>query len=114
MEDDDSISKLLGILLERAGFVTRAVGNYSSAAGAIQDAQPELILLDIGLPDGNGLDLLRWLRDDVGSAVPVIVLSAYRQEDNVAKAYELGANDFVSKPFRPKELMARIERVLHA
>jgi two-component system OmpR family response regulator len=69
-------------------------------------------MLDIGLPDGNGLDLVRWVRDDLALSTPIIVLSAYRQEENVQRAFEFGANDFVPKPFRPKELMARVERVV--
>lgn len=112
VEDDDSISKLLKIILEQNGYIVKVVNNYVAATGAIQESEPSLIMLDIGLPDGNGLDLPRWVRDALGSSVPIVVLSAFRQEDNVGRAFELGANDFVPKPFRPKELMARVQRVL--
>ena len=112
VEDDGSISKLLNIILDQQGYIVTVAANYESALAAVQNAEPSLVLLDIGLPDGNGLDLLKWIRDDAGLSTPVVVLSAFRQDENVQRAFELGANDFLSKPFRPKELMARLERVL--
>ena len=112
VEDDESISKLLKIVLEQNGYLVNHVGTYASAFAAIQDSEPSLILLDLGLPDGNGLDLLKWIRDEAALSVPVVVLSAFRQDENVQKAFELGANDFMSKPFRPKELIQRLQRVI--
>jgi DNA-binding response OmpR family regulator len=112
VEDDESISKLLKIVLEQNGYRVNHVGTYASAFAAIQDSEPSLVLLDLGLPDGNGLDLLKWIRDEAGMSVPVVVLSAFRQDENVQKAFELGANDFMSKPFRPKELIQRLQRVI--
>jgi DNA-binding response OmpR family regulator len=112
VEDDGSISKLLNIILDQQGYIVTVAGDLESAMAAVQNVQPSLVLLDIGLPDGNGLDLLKWIRDDAALSTPVVVLSAFRQDDNVERAFELGANDFLSKPFRPKELMARLERVL--
>lgn len=112
VEDDDAISKLLKIVLERTGYIVTVANDYSTAMTKLQDTVPSLVMLDVGLPDGNGLDLLRWIRDDAGLSVPVVVVSAYRQDENVTKAFDLGANDFVSKPFRPKELMARVQRLL--
>lgn len=112
VEDDVSITKLMGILLERGGYRVRQAETFAKAKTSIQDSEPALIILDIGLPDGSGLEILRWLRADLGKSTPVVVVSAYGQEAKVAQAYELGANDFVSKPFRPNELLARIQRVL--
>jgi DNA-binding response OmpR family regulator len=112
VEDDESINKLLKIVLERGGYIVRVVDTYAGAMSAVQDAPPSLVVLDLGLPDGNGLDLLKWIRADLGLSLPVVVLSAFRQEEKVGKAFELGANDFMSKPFRPQELMSRIQRVL--
>lgn len=114
VEDDSMISKLLSIVLEHNGFEVKVADDYASAAIAVQDGDPALILLDLMLPDGNGLDLLRWVRDDLGRNVPVVVLTAFRQEDKALRAFELGANDFISKPFRPRELVARVQRVLAA
>ena len=114
VEDDNMISKLLSIVLEHHGFEVRVADDYASATTAVQDEEPSLILLDLMLPDGNGLDLLRWMRDDLGKSTPVVVLTAFRQEDKALRAFELGANDFISKPFRPRELVARVQRVLAA
>jgi DNA-binding response OmpR family regulator len=112
VEDDSSIAELLKIVLERQGFIVKIAGTCETATKSLEDAMPDLVLLDLMLPDGHGLDLLRWLRDDVGSAVPVVVLTAFRQEEKALRAFELGAADFISKPFRPRELVARIQRVL--
>jgi DNA-binding response OmpR family regulator len=112
VEDDSSIAELLKIVLERQGFIVKIAGNCETATKALEDAAPDLVLLDLMLPDGHGLDLLRWLRDDLGSALPVVVLTAFRQEEKALRAFELGAADFISKPFRPRELVARIQRVL--
>jgi DNA-binding response OmpR family regulator len=112
VEDDSSIAELLKIVLERQGFIVKIAGTCESATKALEDNMPDLVLLDLMLPDGHGLDLLRWLRDDMGSALPVVVLTAFRQEEKALRAFELGAADFISKPFRPRELVARIQRVL--
>jgi DNA-binding response OmpR family regulator len=114
VEDDNMISKLLSIVLEHHGFEVKVADDYASAATAVQEDEPALILLDLMLPDGNGLDLLRWVRNELGRSVPVVVLTAFRQEDKALRAFELGANDFISKPFRPRELVARVQRVLAA
>ena len=114
VEDDGSIAELLKIVLERQGFLVKIAGTVEAATKSLEDAMPDLVLLDLMLPDGHGLDLLRWLRDDVGSAVPVVVLTAFRQAEKALRAFELGAADFISKPFRPRELVARIQRVLSA
>jgi DNA-binding response OmpR family regulator len=112
VEDDQSISNLLKIILEQNGFVVTVAPDYARARVAVEASGYELMLLDIGLPDGNGLELVRWIRDDLALTTPIIVLSAYRQEENVEKAFGFGANDFVAKPFRPKELMLRVHRVV--
>lgn len=114
VEDDSSIAELLKIVLERQGFIVKIAANCERATKELEDSPPDLVLLDLMLPDGHGLDLLRWLRDDVGSALPVVVLTAFRQEEKALRAFELGAADFISKPFRPRELVARIQRVLSA
>jgi DNA-binding response OmpR family regulator len=112
VEDDSSIAELLKIVLERQGYIVSIVGTCAAATKALEDTRPALVLLDLMLPDGHGLDLLRWLRNDLGSALPVVVLTAFRQEEKALRAFELGAADFISKPFRPRELIARIQRVL--
>jgi two-component system phosphate regulon response regulator PhoB len=78
----------------------------------LADGTYDMILLDLNLPDGNGLDLLRDIRRDLGTAVPVLVLTGMRQEDAVVRGLELGADDYVTKPFSPPELLARVRRCL--
>jgi DNA-binding response OmpR family regulator len=112
VEDDATISKLLAIVLEHQGYEVRIAADCEQATIALQEGDPTLVLLDLMLPDGNGLDLLKWLRDDLGRNVPVVVLTAFRQEEKALRAFELGANDFISKPFRPRELVARVQRVI--
>ncbi len=112
VEDDESISKLLKIVLDNNGYVVRIAKDFTSARSAIEEGEYALMMFDIGLPDGSGLELVRWVRDDLTLTTPIIVLSAFRQDENVQRAFEFGANDFVPKPFRPKELMARVERII--
>lgn len=114
IEDDSLICKLLQVVLEHHGHSVEIAETYAAGADAIEHSKPELIILDLGLPDGDGLDLLRHLRTDMKKNVPVLVLTAFRQEDKAVRAFELGADDFVTKPFAPRELVARIERVLAA
>jgi len=100
--------------LEHHGHSVQIAETYAAGEKAIQTTKPRMIILDLGLPDGDGLDLLRKLRSDLGRKEPVLVLTAFRQEDKAVRAFELGANDFVTKPFAPRELVARVERVLAA
>jgi two-component system KDP operon response regulator KdpE len=114
IEDDSLISKLLQVVLEHHGHEVEVVETYAAGQEAISRSRPRMIILDLGLPDGDGLDLLRHLRADLGRTEPVLVLTAFRQEDKAVRAFQLGANDFVTKPFAPRELVARVERVLAA
>lgn len=114
IEDDSLICKLLQVVLKHHGHDVRIAESYAAGSEAIENSNPALIILDLGLPDGDGLDLLRRLRSDMHNDVPVLVLTAFRQEDKAVRAFQLGADDFVTKPFAPRELVARIERVLAA
>jgi len=114
IEDDSLICKLLQVVLEHHGHAVEIAETYAAGELAIANSKPRMIILDLGLPDGDGLDLLRHLRSDLGRTEPVLVLTAFRQEDKAVRAFELGANDFVTKPFAPRELVARVERVLAA
>lgn len=114
IEDDEFICKLLRVVLEHNGQEVVIAENYADGWHAIENTHPGLIILDLGLPDGDGLDLLRHIRDELKQTVPVLVLTAFRQEDKAVRAFELGANDFVTKPFAPRELVARVERALAA
>jgi two-component system KDP operon response regulator KdpE len=114
IEDDVLICKLLQVVLEHHGHTVDFADTYASGVAAIESSKPRLIILDLGLPDGDGLDLLRVFREDLHRSEPVLVLTAFRQEDKAVRAFQLGANDFVTKPFAPRELVARVERALAA
>lgn len=106
VEDDYYLSKNIKLLLEQEGFDTAIASNCALAKAAYDKEQPDLCLLDIMLPDGNGFELCEYIRRQ--SQVPVLIISAKDDEDSVVKGLELGADDYVTKPFKPKELLSRI------
>jgi two-component system, OmpR family, response regulator RegX3 len=107
VEDDDSIAEPLVTGLARDGF---AVTRVATAAAALAAAVPEIVLLDLGLPDGDGVDLCRALRERSG--VPIIVVTARSDEVDRVVLLELGADDYVVKPFGKRELVARMRAVM--
>lgn len=113
VEDDADISRLVRFQLESAGYGVRT---FSSANGVIADAEkqlPSLFLLDIMLPGGDGLELCRRIRQTSSLAmVPVIFLTAKVSESDKIIGLELGADDYIPKPFSPRELVARVRAVL--
>jgi two-component system catabolic regulation response regulator CreB len=109
VEDEPAIAESLAYALEREGFTTHTAHDFSSAWNLRSGAQ--LMVLDLMLPDGNGVDLLGQLRAE-GSRTPVIVLSSREAEADRVGALEAGADDYVTKPFSPREVVARIRAVL--
>lgn len=106
VEDEDYIARVIKSSLEDAGYeVFRA---NSLVQGRVEAAtrSPELLILDLGLPDGDGTDLIRTLRSY--SSVPIIILSARSGDDAKVEALDLGADDYISKPFSMMELLARV------
>ena len=112
IEDDWTVRTVLEHTLKSAGYDVDLVPGISDARQLLAEGRYDLVLLDLNLPDGNGLDLLRDIRKDLGNGVPVLVLSGLRQEDVVVRGLELGADDYVTKPFSPPELLARVSRCL--
>lgn len=110
VEDDSTVSAIVCMALERAGYAVRAVNDCESARLELQARTPHVLVMDLGLPDGNGLDILRELTPHAKGGPAVVVLSGYRQERNVLAAFEAGADDFMVKPFSPDELVARVRR----
>jgi two-component system response regulator RegX3 len=112
VEDDESHALAVTVGLEREGFAVTAVSDASSALLSIAETEPDVILLDVMLPGGtSGLDVCRRLRDS-GMSVPVIMVSARSEELDVVVAMEIGADDYVAKPYRMRELVARIRAVM--
>jgi len=113
LEDDPDISKLMQYQLERAGFVPRT---YAAMGTIVQDAErarPALFLLDVMVPGGDGMDLCRRLRQHPTlSGVPIIFVTARAAENDRVQGLELGADDYITKPFGTRELIARVRAVL--
>src|SRR5271169_6606805 len=113
VEDDTDISRLVRHHLESAGYGVRS---FPTASGVISEAEkqaPALFLLDIMLPGGDGLELCRRIRQTSGLAmIPVIFLTAKTTESDKVIGLELGADDYIPKPFSPRELVARVRAVL--
>jgi two-component system phosphate regulon response regulator PhoB len=113
VEDEPDIRGLIVHHLQRDGFRCRAVGNGPDALAAVRAAPPDLVVLDVMLPGMDGLEVCRRLRADATSAaVPIIMLTAKADEVDRVVGLELGADDYVAKPFSPKELVARVRAVL--
>ncbi len=110
VEDEESITTPLAEALERDGFKPEVARTVEEALGRGRTLRPDLVLLDIGLPDGSGLDVCRELRST--SNVPIIILSARGEEADRVVGLELGADDYVVKPFSAREVIARIRAVL--
>ena len=111
VEDDDSIRDLLGAGLRFAGYDVQTVAHGAGAPQLITDARPDLIILDVNLPDMDGFEVCRRLRA-AGDDVPVIFLTARRETDDMRTGYGEGGDDYVTKPFSLDELTFRIEAVL--
>src|SRR5580765_8165461 len=110
VEDERSISEPLTHALEREGFEVTLVEGAAAALEAFRARQPELVLLDVMLPDGDGREVLREIRSV--SRVPVVMLTARGEEMDRVLGLELGADDYVTKPLSAAELVARIRAVL--
>ncbi|PYM39473.1 MAG: DNA-binding response regulator [Candidatus Rokuibacteriota bacterium] len=110
VEDEPKIAQFARDYLEHAGFRVVTAGDGRFALKAVARERPELIVLDLRLPDMDGLDVARALRKD--STVPIIMLTARGEESDKLIGLELGADDYMTKPFSPKELVARARAVL--
>ena len=113
VEDEPDIRHLIAHHLGREGFRCREVATGAEALRAVRTSIPDLIVLDLMLPEMGGLEVCRRLRGDAGTAaIPIIMLTAKSDEIDRVVGLELGADDYVAKPFSPKELVARVRAVL--
>ncbi len=110
VEDEPSIAEPLAEAIAREGFETKVAGTVAEALALAAQLEPDLVLLDVMLPDGSGLDVCRELRQR--SQVPIIMLTARGEESDRIVGLELGADDYVVKPFSAREVVARIRAVL--
>lgn len=112
VEDEPLTAEILCRYLDRAGYETAAESNGKRAVAQASTWRPSLVVLDVMLPGLNGLDVLRQLRRGTGPRVPVILLTAKGEEADRIRGLELGADDYVVKPFFPAEVVARVGAVL--
>ena len=110
VDDDDNICEVLNMYLKSSGYDTRVVYDGKRAQEEFINYKPDLVILDVMIPSVDGIDVLKWITRE-GSA-PVIMLTAKGDTFDKVLALELGADDYVVKPFEPKELMARVKAVM--
>lgn len=110
IEDEPSIAEVVSLYLNRAGYAVQSFGDGLVARQALEKRIPDLVVLDLMLPGMDGAALTRWLRDR--SDVPIIMLTARREEIDRIAGLEMGADDYVVKPFSPQELVSRVRAVL--
>ena len=110
VEDEDKVARLLTTYLGQAGFATHRIDNGLDATPWIRQHEPDLVLLDLMLPGADGLDVCRNVR--VFSQVPIIMVTARVEEIDRLLGLELGADDYICKPFSPREVVARVRAVL--
>jgi len=113
VEDEEPIRQMISFNLTRAGFDVDEAGDCASARAKIADGRPDLVLVDWMLPDSSGLELTRALRrEEPNRELPIIILTARAEERDKVLGLEGGADDYVTKPFSPRELVARINALL--
>ena len=110
VEDEASIAEVVSLYLKRAGFTVQIASDGKQAMTFFESQTPDFVILDIMLPEVDGLSLTRWLRDR--SDVPIIMLTARREEIDRIAGLEMGADDYVVKPFSPQELVSRVRAVM--
>jgi len=113
VEDELAIQEMLQFVLERAGFLVQLAGDASTLSARIAEQVPDLILMDWMLPEVSGIELVRRLKKaELTREVPIIMLTARGEEEDKVHGLTVGADDYVTKPFSPKELVARIQALL--
>jgi DNA-binding response OmpR family regulator len=110
VEDEPNLAEVVSLYLHRAGYQVQVISDGEQALQALEQQLPDLLILDIMLPGIDGLSITRWLRDH--SDTPIIMLTARRTEADRIAGLEMGADDYVVKPFSPQELVSRVRAVL--
>jgi two-component system KDP operon response regulator KdpE len=110
VDDEERMARFIRLNLEHDGFQVIECYKGMQAVGLLRDKMPDVVLLDVMLPDVDGFEVLQLIREV--SSVPVIMLTAKGEEEDRVKGLELGADDYVTKPFSPKELVSRVRAVL--
>ena len=106
VDDDTALAEMLGIVLRNEGFEPVFCADGDKAMAAFRDSKPDLVLLDLMLPGKDGIDVCRQIRTESG--VPIVMLTAKSDTVDIVVGLESGADDYIVKPFKPKELVARV------
>jgi DNA-binding response OmpR family regulator len=109
-DDDELLASLLNFRLEKAGYNVQHVLDGKEVKKYLSHSMPDIIVSDIMMPYFSGIELINHVRKELSSQTPIIIISSAGNEENVLSAFELGANDFISKPVSPSELLVRIAR----
>ncbi|OBT06651.1 phosphate regulon transcriptional regulatory protein PhoB [Vibrio sp. UCD-FRSSP16_10] len=113
VEDEAPIREMLCFVLEQKGYETVEAEDYDTAISMLKEPFPDLILLDWMLPGGTGINFIKHLkREEMTRNIPVVMLTARGEEEDKVKGLEVGADDYITKPFSPKELVARLKAVI--
>ena len=111
-EDEEIMLTALEYRLRKQGYDVILAEDGKQALKKVQEENPDVLVADIMMPYITGLELIQFIRQELKSTLPVIVISALEHDDVVLEAFRLGATDFITKPFKPNELILRIKRIL--
>lgn len=111
-EDDELLAQLLNFRLEKGGYEVQVSVDGREVKAHLKEYTPDLIISDIMMPYFSGMELIDYVRKELNLDTPIIIISSAGNEENVLTAFELGANDFISKPISPSELLVRVAREL--
>ena len=112
-EDDELLASLLNFRLTKEGYEVNLCSDGKEVKEYLNANLPDIIVSDIMMPYFSGMELIDFVRADMKSNIPIIIISSAGNEENVLNAFELGANDFISKPVSPSELLVRVARELN-
>ncbi len=112
-EDDGLLASLLHFRLEKGGYEVQLSKDGREVKEHLGQQMPDIIISDIMMPYFSGMELIDYVRNELKSNIPIIIISSAGNEENVLNAFEMGANDFISKPVSPSELMVRVARELN-
>ncbi|MGL5480130.1 MAG: response regulator transcription factor, partial [Clostridium sp.] len=110
VDDDENICEVINMYVKSAGYDTKIANNGKEAEDIFLEYKPDIVLLDVMIPNIDGIDVLKWIRKE--GTTPVIMLTAKGDTFDKVLALELGADDYIVKPFEPKELLARVKAVM--
>lgn len=112
-EDDQLLASLLSFRLKKGGYEVKLSRDGKEVKEYLTENTPDIIVSDIMMPYFSGMELIAYVRKELNLQIPIIIISSAGNEENVLNAFELGANDFISKPVSPSELLVRVARELN-